>query len=297
MLSNRTVGEKIFSVFNYIFLAISAILCLFPIVHVLALSFSSSSAATAGKVMFLPVEFNTKSYEYALSKGEFLTSFAVAIKRVVLGSSLNMFLTILAAYPLSKEKNEFHMRDFYAWFFFIAILFSGGLIPWYMVIKETGLLNSIWALIIPGAVPVFNVIILLNFFRQLPKEIGESAYVDGANYWSVLWKIYVPLSTPALATLLLFTTVNHWNSWFDGLILMNYPEKYPLQSYLQTVVVSRDASVLAHATKEELEILQTISDRTTKASQIFIAAFPILCVYPFLQKYFVKGIVLGSVKG
>jgi len=297
MTNKRTTGEKVFAVFNYIFLSVSAILCLFPVIHVLALSFSSSAAATAGKVILLPVDFNLKSYEYALAKPEFLTSFWVSIKRVVLGAGINMFLTIIAAYPLSKEGHEFPMRNFYAWFFFITILFSGGLIPWYMVVKETGLLDTIWAVIIPGAVPVFNVVILLNFFRQLPKEIGESAFVDGANHWTVLWKIFVPLSTPSLATLLLFTTVGHWNSWFDGLILMNSPKNYPLQSYLQTVVVNKDTTVLAHASKEELELLQTISDRTTKAAQIFIAAFPILCFYPFLQKYFVKGIVLGSVKG
>ncbi len=297
MLNQITIGERVFTVLNYLLLTVSAILCIFPIIHVLALSFSSSSAATAGLVKLLPIEFNLKSYEYALGKSEFIASFVVSIKRVVLGASLNMLLTILAAYPLSKERHEFPMRNFYAWFFFITIIFSGGLIPWYMVIKETGLLNSIWALVLPGAIPVFNVIILLNFFRQLPKEIGESAYVDGASYWTVLFRIYLPLSTPALATLVLFVTVGHWNSWFDGLILMNSPTNYPLQSYLQTVVVTRDTTVLAHASQAELEILKTISDRTTKAAQIFIAAFPILCVYPFLQKYFVKGIVLGSVKG
>ena len=290
-------GERIFKVFNYTFLSLAALACVLPIIHVLALSFSSSTAATAGFVKLWPVQFNLKSYEYALGKKEFLLAFLVSIERVLLGFTINMALTILAAYPLSKEVRDFRGRSVYAWFFFITMLFSGGLIPWYIVIKELGLINRIWSLILPGAVPVFNIVILLNFFRQLPKEIGESAFVDGASHWQVMWRIFVPLSTPALATLTLFIVVGHWNSWFDGLILMNRPERYPLQTYLRTVVVSRDLTTLAHATKAELEVLQTISDRTTKAAQIFIAAFPILCVYPFLQKYFVKGIVLGSVKG
>jgi len=292
-----TSNGRIFDIFNYTFLIIVTFLCLFPIIHVLALSFSSSTAAATGMVKLWPVGFNLKSYAYAIEKPEFITSFGISLQRVVAGAAINMFLTILAAYALSKEKKEFPMRDIYAWFFFITILFSGGLIPWYMTVKAVGLIDKIWALIIPGAVPVFNVIILLNFFRQLPKEINESAFIDGAGHWTVLWKIFVPLSTPALATILLFTSVSHWNSWFDGLIFMNSPKNYPLQSYLQTVVIQRNFSSFANATKEELETLSIISDRTTKAAQIFIAVFPILCIYPFLQKYFTKGIVLGSVKG
>jgi len=172
-------------------------------------------------------------------------------------------------------------------------LFSGGLIPYYMVIKSVGLLDSIWALVLPGAVPVFNVILLLNFFCGLPKELEEAAFIDGAGYFRTLAKIILPLSTPSLATILLLTVVTHWNSWFDGLILMNSPEHYPLQSYLQTIIIQKDFSEL---TDLNAEALRDISDRTVKAAQIFMGALPILVVYPFLQKYFMKGIVLGSVK-
>jgi putative aldouronate transport system permease protein len=297
VINKKTTGERVFEVFNYSFLFLTTLLCIFPILHVLALSFSSSSSATAGKVTIFPVDFNIMSYKYALQKPEFLLSFWVSIKRVMLGAGLQMTLTVLAAYPLSKEKEVFRPRSSYSWFFFITMLFSGGLIPLYMVAVSTGIIDNIWGLVLPGAVPVFNVIVLMNFFRQLPKDISEAAYIDGANHWTVLWRIFVPLSTPSLATLLLFCFVGHWNAWFDGLILMNNPDKYPLQTYLQTVVITTSSEVLVHATKEELEMLNTISDRTTKASQIFIAAFPILCAYPFLQKHFVKGIVLGSVKG
>ena len=208
-----------------------------------------------------------------------------------------MIFTILAAYPLSKTKAEFPCRNVASWFFFVPMIFSGGLVPWFLVVNETHLLNTIWALILPGAVPVFNVIILLNFFRQLPKELSESAFIDGAGHWTVLFRIYLPLSVPALATLVLFVAVGHWNSWFDGLILMQDPKNYPLQTYLQSLIVSTNAEALQHATKEQLQMLSRISDRTLKDSQIFIAAVPILAVYPFLQKYFMKGLVLGSVKG
>jgi putative aldouronate transport system permease protein len=294
MVQDNSFGMRTFVVLNYIFLTLLAIVCVFPMIHVLAVSFSSSGPANAGLVKLWPVDFTTSSYEYALSKAEFLRSFGITLERVVLGTFVNMLMTVLVAYPLSKEVEVFRWRTVYVWFFVVTILFSGGLIPLYMVVRTLGLLDSIWALILPTAVPVFSVILLLNFFRGLPKELEEAAFVDGAGHWTVLWKIYLPLSKPALATLTLFTIVFHWNSWFDGIIYMNSPENYPLQSYLQTLIVQRDFSALTDA---ELRLLSEVSDRTFKSAQIFLAALPVLAVYPFLQKYFVKGIVLGSVKG
>lgn len=294
MVERKTWGRRLFVAGNYTFLIALALSCLFPIVHVLALSFSSSSMASAGRVTLWPLEFTLKSYEFVLQKPLFVGSFLVTLQRVGLGVLINMLLVIMIAYPLSKEVQSFRQRTVYVWFFVLTILFSGGIIPWYFTIKEVGLLDSIWALVLPGAVPVFNVILLLNFFRGLPKELEEAAFMDGAGHFQILVRIYVPLSMAALATILLFTIVGHWNSWFDGLILMNRPEHYPLQSYLQTVVIMQDLSSM---TFEDAKMLAEISDRTTKAAQIFLAAFPVLLVYPFLQKYFVKGIVLGSVKG
>jgi putative aldouronate transport system permease protein len=223
-----------------------------------------------------------------------MASLLVSAQRLVLGVSINMLLTILAAYPLSKDNKTFKFRSAYTWFFLITILFSGGLVPGYMTIKSYKMLNTIWALILPTAVPVFNIILLMNFFRQLPKEIEESALLDGAGQWYILWKFFVPLSKPAIATLFLFCAVNHWNSWFDGLLFMGSPSRYPLQSYLQTVIISRDLTMLsATAARDLLEI----SDRTAKSAQVFIGSIPILMVYPFLQRHFAKGLVLGSVKG
>lgn len=278
-------------------MVIVALLCLLPILNVLALSFSSSAAASAGKVKFWPVEFTLSAYEYALTKPQFIRSFFISVKRVVLGLGINMICTILAAYPLSKNKLQLTGRTVYVWFFFFTMIFSGGLIPWYTVINQTGLMDTLWGVIIPGAVPVYNVIVLLNFFRQLPKELSEAAYVDGATEMRILFNLYLPLSLPSLATLALFVAVGHWNSWFDGLILMKSPDNYPLQTYLRNLIVVMDQSTMMSMTKSELEDLAKVSDRTLRAAQIFIGALPILAVYPFVQKYFMKGLVMGSVKG
>ncbi|WP_116063184.1 carbohydrate ABC transporter permease [Cohnella phaseoli] len=270
-----------------------ALLCMFPLIHVLAVSFSSNSAASAGLVSLWPVGFNLKSYEFVLQKEEFLRSVGVSVQRVVLGSLIQMLLIVITAYPLSMEVTRFRLRTAYAWYFLITILFGGGLIPTYMVIKDMGMLDTIWALLIPSAVPVFSVVLLLNFYRGLPKELEEAAFIDGANHLRTLFSIILPLSLPAIATLLLFSMVGHWNAWFDGLLYMNRPENYPLQSYLQTLIINNDFKA---TTAEELQMLKSISNRSVKAAQIFLGALPILLVYPFLQKYFMKGIVLGSVK-
>jgi len=289
-----SISRRVFMVFNVIFFFLLAMVCFLPMINVLAVSFSSASAAQAGFVSFWPVHFNVASYKYALGRPQFLTSMWVSLKRILLGGLINMLLTILAAYPLSKDNTKLRMRTVYSWFFVTTMLISGGLIPTFMVINKLGLLDTIWALVLPGALPVFNLIILLNFFRQIPVELEEAAAIDGASHWTILWRIYVPCSTPAIATLTLFVVVGHWNSWFDGLIYMNHTSHYPLQSYLQTVIVQRNAADMQNIDYRDLALM---SDRTIKASQVFMGAVPILLAYPFLQRYFVTGITLGSVKG
>lgn len=286
-------SRRVFQLFNYLFLIALGLLCLMPFVNIIAVSFSESSAVVAGKVTFWPVGFTLKSYQYILNNAVFLRTFGNTLVRVIGGTLLNMLLTIMVAYPLSKDVAKLRARTVYVWIFVFTILFNGGLIPWYMTIKMFGLIDSPLALILPGAVPVFNVILLLNFFRNLPKELEESSFIDGAGHWTTMWRIYVPISMPALATVLLFTMVTHWNSWFDGMLLMNRVEHYPLSSYLQTVVIQMDFS---HVKQEDVQMMGEISNRTSKAAQIVVGALPILLVYPFLQRFFVKGIVLGSVK-
>lgn len=285
--------NKAFDFLNYFLLIFLALLCIMPIIHIWAISFSSSSAASAGLVKFWPVEWSLYSYSYILDNASFLTSFIVSVKRTLIGTIISLAVVILTAYPLSKDNRNFRFRTLYAWFFVFTILFNGGLIPWYLVIQMTGLMDSIWALILPGAVQVFNVILLLNFFRNLPKELEESSFMDGAGHWTTMIRIYLPLSLPALATLMLLTIVWHWNAWFDGLLLMNKPAHYPLSTYLQTIIVASDMTSM---NSKNAEMMAALSDRTVKSSQIFLGALPIILVYPFLQKFFIKGLVMGSVK-
>ncbi|CAM4458883.1 carbohydrate ABC transporter permease [Paenibacillus tarimensis] len=291
-----SASYRVFLTINYAVLTILALLCLFPIVNLLAISFSSSSAVSSGSVTFWPVDFTLSSYTYILENNQFLGSFGTSMLRVVLGLSVNLILTILVAYPLSKEASTFRSRTVYAWFFVFTMLFSGGLIPGYLVVKETGILDSIWALILPGAVPVFNVLLMLNFFRGLPRELEEAAWMDGAGHLRTLWSVYLPVSLPSIATVTLFTVVGHWNAWFDGMIYMKSPDEYPLATYLQSMLQQMSLQT-ATVSLEQAELLTQVSNRTTQASQIFLSVLPILAVYPFLQRYFVHGLVVGSVKG
>lgn len=293
MIGRSSLSRKLFVGWNYFALSLLALLCLLPLIHMLAISLSSRSAAEAGMVKLWPLGFTVRAYEYALQKPEFMQSLLISVERVVLGLVINIVMIVLTAYPLSKEVNAFRLRTWYVWIFFFTVLFGGGLIPTYMVVQQTGLIDSIWALVIPSAVPVFSVVLLLNFFRGLPKELEESALIDGAGHFTIAWRIYVPLSVPALATLALFSIVGHWNSWIDGIIYLNSPKNYPLQSYLQTIVIAQD---LISMSGGDFELMRDISSRTFRAAQLFLGALPVLLVYPFLQKYFVKGIVLGSVK-
>ncbi|WP_374020589.1 carbohydrate ABC transporter permease [Paenibacillus thiaminolyticus] len=292
----ETMARKVFLIFNYIFLSLAGIICLAPFINLLAVSLSSSAAVSAGSVSFWPVDFSVESYKFVLGSDQFLTSLWITVKRVVIGVSLNMFLMIITAYPLSKDRTKLTGRSIYAWYFVITMLIGGGLIPTYLVIVKLGLINSIWSLILPGAVPVFNMVILLNFFRGIPKELEEAAVVDGSGTWRVLWNIVLPISMPALATVCLFCIVGHWNSWFDGLIYMNNPDNYPLQSYLQTMILNPE-QMLKAAGGDYTKVLAMVNARTGRAAQLFLGAIPILLVYPYLQKYFTTGLVMGSVKG
>lgn len=289
-----SLSRKIFLAFNYTFLALVTFVSLFPLLHILAVSLSSNSAAQAGWVTIFPIDITTESYKFILSKKEFFTAFGVSVWRVILGTTIGMLVTMISAYALSQPDNQFHGRRVYTWFFIVTMVFSGGLIPLFIVIKMTGIYNTIWALILPSAVQVFNIILMLNFFRGLPYALTESAFIDGANHFTVLARIYLPISKPSLATVGLFTIVYHWNSWFDGMVFISKPAKYPLQTYLRNVIQSASAMTLD---LNNIEMMNLISQKTLTAAQIFVAIIPILIIYPFLQKYFVAGMTIGSVKG
>ncbi|MGI6172742.1 MAG: carbohydrate ABC transporter permease [Christensenellales bacterium] len=285
---------SVFPIINSVVLFLLAFLCLFPFVHLLALSFSSASAANMGSVWLLPVSFTTSAYKVILGKTEFWRAALVSLRRLLLGVPIQMLMTILAAYPLSKPKSRFRFRGFFTWLFFITMLVGGGMIPDYLLVRQLGMMDTIWALVVPCALPVYNMVILMNFYRHLPSEIEEAAIVDGENQWNIMWKIWTPLALPCIATLTLFSVVGHWNAWFDGIIYMNMPDNYPLQSYLRTVIQKVDTTDLSIENWRELS---GQSERTMKACQIIVASIPVLVFYPFAQRYFVTGITLGGVKG
>lgn len=291
----ETTARRVFKVVNYIFCVLVACLCLFPMLHILALSFSKSEYVNSNRVVLWPMGFNVTAYKDLLTNKQFFVSMWISVKRVALGLVVNMAMVVCAGYPLSLSKDKFAGRQFYAWYFIFSMLFSGGMIPTYLVVSQTGLRNTLWALVLPGAVGVSNVILLQNFIKALPNEISEAAFVDGAGHFRTMFKIVLPLCKPSIAAISLFVMVGHWNEWFNGIIYMNRTEMYPLQSFLQTQITDFTSMEISQAVLEaESERAAAASNR---AAQMFLAMLPILCVYPFLQKHFTKGIVMGSVKG
>ena len=266
--------------------------CLLPLINMVAISFSGSNAVSANKVGLLPVDFNTSAYKKLLGDAQFWKSFLISVERVVLGTFINMVFTISMAYPLSKSRNRFRAREIYMKIVIFAMLFSGGIIPLFMVVSKLHLTNTIWSLVLPGAVPVFNVILLINFFKGVPDSLDEAARIDGAGPLTVLLKIYLPVSLPALATVALFAIVNHWNDYFSGLIYMSKAEMYPLQTYIQQLTV--DLTQITDA--NQLKQLASMNNRTFNAAKIVVSTIPLLIIYLFLQKYFVTGMVIGAVK-
>lgn len=283
----------VFRVVNTIFLGGTALICIVLFLHILALSLSNNDAIISNEVGLIPVGFTASAYKTLLRNTMFWRSFLRSVLRVLLGLVVNMLLVILCAYPLSKYSEKFAGRNFYMWFFFITALFSGGVIPLYVVINELQLMDTLWALVLPTGVSVFNIILLLNFLRQLPKEMLEAADLDGANELVKMFFIAVPCSLPSIATITLFTIVGHWNSWFDGMLFSTSINSYPLQSYLQTIVIQQNFSA---AGITDPDAIAELSNTTMKTAQIIVAMIPVLIIYPFFQKFFMSGIVLGSVK-
>lgn len=288
-------NNRVVDFFIYLILALAAFLSLAPILNTLAISFSSKLAVSSGEVTFWPVHPNLFAYRQVLSDHQFFRSFGISLERVLLGGAINLILTVLMAYPLSRTSKQFPMRNVYMWFIIFTMLFSGGLIPWYMTINKLGLMDNIWALVLPPAVPVFNIILLMNFFRGIPKELEEAANIDGAGPWKIAWTLYVPVSLPALATVTLFSIVGHWNAFFDGMILMNHKENWPLQTYIQQLVVSIN-SIMNTTDPEEIKRLTNLSGQLLNAAKVIVSMVPVVLIYPFLQRFFIHGIVLGSVK-
>lgn len=277
-----------------VLLVITLVVCILPLMNVLALSFSGKEAAIAGRVSFWPVDFTLTSYEYLMQDTRFFRAFGVSVVRVLLGGAINVLMCLTMGYALSQEREEFPARNRYMWLLIFTMLFNGGLVPWYFSIKYTGIMNTIWALVVPGAVPVFNVILLMNFFRNLPRPVRESAQLDGAGEFQMLVRIYIPLALPAIATVTLFSVVGHWNNFFDGMLLIDKADNVPLQTYIQSLTVKTSELSTLGLTAEQMML--RMSQRTFNAAKIVVSTVPILMIYPFMQRYFITGITLGSVK-
>ena len=296
MVESKRPVDKLIDVLIHVVIIIACILCLIPLLNTLALSFSSSIMAASGTVSFWPKQFTLAAYEAILGERQFFGAFWISVKRVALGGVINFLMMIFCAFPLAHSEKAFKGRNLYMYVLIFTMLFSGGLVPTYIIVSKLGLLDTIWALVLPGAVPVWNSILLMNFFRSLPDEIEEAAVIDGAVPFQILVRIYLPVSLPALATVMLFSLVGHWNEFFSGLIYMNHSDNYPLATYISTIVdTAKDLNMITDP--EELQRIMEVSERNMSSAKIFVSMIPILVIYPFLQRYFVKGIVLGSVKG
>lgn len=288
--SHRSTGSRVFQVVNIFLLSLLALLCILPFLHILAVSLSDAASVSANRVGLWPQGFNLNAYRKIFQNHYLLDSFWVTIKRMVLGTAFSMILTVLTAYPLSFSSREFPGRRIYVVFYFISMMFSGGIIPQYMLISNLHLMDTIWALVL-GGVPVFNVIVLLNFFRQLPRPLYESARMDGASHLRILMEIYLPLSLPSLATLGLLSLVGHWNDWFGGLVYMKSMENYPLQTYLYNTMQNFSEYYPAFG-----QDATAAPRQATIAAQTVISILPVLFAFPVLSKYIKTGLVLGSVK-
>ena len=299
MKIKKSRSRIVFEVVNYTILGLLALMCIFPFIHLLAVSFSADEFTSKGEIFLLPKGFTLQAYEYLAQKKEFFTALGISVLRTVIGTAISLIVVVMTAYPLSKTDGRFKGRTVFTWFFLITMFLGGGLFATYFLYKQLGLLNSFLVYILPGACDVWFVLMLMNFFRGIPKEIEEAALIDGAGQFSVLFKLYIPLAMPSIATIILFTAIGQWNSWFDGIMFMNDPSKYPLQSYLYTMIISSDPTKQSGftLTPEQLEALKNIGGKNLQSAQIFLGILPIALVFPFLQRFFVKGITVGSVKG
>ncbi len=289
----RSLSDKWMDGLNVILLFLIAAVMLFPFLHIFAVSFSSLHDILKREIIMWPREWVVDAYKTILSSDNFIRSLGVTAYVTIVGTLTNLLVTVMMAYGLTR--NVLGQRVMMLLIVF-TLLFSAGLIPSYLVVKETGLIDSLWALIIPGAVSSFNLIVVRQFFLSIPNELNEAALIDGANEVRIFTSIILPLSKPALAAFGLFYAVGHWNTYFTGILYLNNSAKWPIQVVLrQIVIVNEPAAALGQQAMRMLE--EPPPPVTIQMAAILLATLPILVVYPFLQKYFTKGVMLGSIKG
>ena len=293
MKYTKSKSGKFFSCVNYILLIFLAITTLYPFIYTISISLSTTTEALRRGLHLYPSEISLLSYKMVFANKELFVVYGNTIYRTVFGTLLTLLVTSMFAYPLSRKSMP--NREFFFYVLLFTMLFSGGLIPTYLLIKNLGLMNNRLVYILPGLLGAFNVIILKNFFQSLPDSLVESAKIDGANEFVILFKLVLPLSKPALATIALWVAVGHWNSWFDGMIYITDNSKQILQIFLQRIVQNSNSDLMRQGVINP--DMMEFTPETIKAATIIVAILPILLVYPFLQKYFTKGVMLGSLKG
>lgn len=285
-----SLGSKLFDVFNVLFMLSMMVMILIPLLHVVAASFSTPSDYIRHEGLLLhPLNFSTDAYAAVMKNKNILTGYRNTIFIVLVGTSLNLLCTVVAAYCLSRRNVMLNNVMMMAIVF--SMYFNGGMIPFYLVVKGVGLNGSIWSLIFPAAVSTYNLIIMRTAMASVPDSLEESAKLDGANHWTILWKIMLPLVKPTIAVICLYYAVAHWNSWFNAMLFIRDRSMYPLQLVLREILIQNDTTAMS-AGADDLLIGETIQFAT-----IVVATVPILCIYPFIQRYFVKGVMIGAVKG
>ena len=294
---DNTPGAIAFNIVNYLFLLLLGLVTLYPFLYVFSISISQMHAVADKRVWLWPIGLEFTSYEMVFNSGLIMRSYLNTIYYSLTGVLLALFMLVITAYPLSIK--TFYGRNFITILFAITMFFSGGLVPTYLVVRGMGMINTVWALIVPPAIGVFYLIIVRTNFQQIPESLRESAHMDGANHFQILFSIILPLSVPILATMFLFIIVSRWNSFFAPLIYMSDMKKQPLQVVLRDILVRSNFTTVAEMQNADWNrrFYKPGMQQALRAASIIVSTGPILLVYPFIQKYFVKGVLIGSIKG
>lgn len=291
-------GDRWFVGIIYFLLALFTFIALYPFWNAAAISFNSGTDTMQGGITFWPREFTLENYHVVFKDERLIDGFIISVLRTLLGTLLSIVATAILAYGISKR--ELMGRNFYMVTCIITMYFSGGLIPNYLLIRELGLMNSFWVMVIPGIISVWNMIIFRTFFKGIPPGLEESALIDGSSNWGVFIRIVLPLSGPVIATLSLFTAVYHWNDWFAPSIYISNTDLLPIQTKLQQIlnanIMMEQMQNMDAAAQGRMSAMKTVTTKSLSMSTMMVATIPILCVYPFVQKYFVKGVLIGSLK-
>ncbi|MBR4577037.1 MAG: carbohydrate ABC transporter permease [Clostridia bacterium] len=292
---NRTPGSIAFNIFNYAFVTLVAVTTIIPFIYLIGASFATEYEIATRPMFFIPQDVSTGAYEYIFSSSKILRGFGNSALITVCGTLINLFFTVTMAYALSKTR--LRGRNFFLNMVIFSMFFSGGMIPGYIIIANVlGLKNTYWSVLLPGAISAYNLMIVKNFFQGIPQELEESASIDGCTDIGILWKIVLPLSLPVLATFGLFYAVGHWNAYFGAMIYMTgAKEKWPLQVLLRELIIMSNGTA-GDLTNMADDFVQP-PEQSIKMAVIVVSTVPIMCVYPFLQKYFVKGVMVGALKG